>query len=204
MDIKEINDYELINMLRDGYEEAKDILYNKYLYIVETETKKYSKAAYVFGYEYKDLYQDALFGLSDALANYREDKDASLASFITLCVNRKLQSSIKKVGRRKNIILNNSLSLEEAYGANGTPLMNLISDNCENDPLENIVASEKIIKIEEAIKKMLSDSEYEVYLLLISGLKYDEISLNLNKDLKQIDNTIQRIKTKIKAYLKSN
>lgn len=200
---KEINDYELINMLRNGYEEAKDILYQKYLYVVETETKKYSKAAYVLGYEYNDLYQDALFGLSDAIANYREDKDASPASFITLCVDRKLQSAIKKAGRRKNAILNNSLSLEETYGENETPLMNLISDKSKNDPLENIVASEKTTKIEEEIKNMLSSNEYEVYLLLISGLKYDEISANLNKDLKQIDNTIQRIKNKIKTYLKS-
>lgn len=201
MNYEELNDYELIKMFHEGYEEAKDILYNKYHYIVETEMKKYSKAAYVLGYDYKDLYQDALVGLSDALANYREDKDVLLSSFITLCVNRKIRTAIKKAGRIKNKVINNSLSLEETYGHSDTPLMNLISDKSENDPLENIVKDEKLKDLEEEIRYLLSDSEYEVYLLLKSGLKYDAISETLNKDLKQVDNTIQRIKSKIKTYL---
>ena len=52
-----------------------------------------------------------------------------------------------------------------------------------------------------SIKKELSDSEYEVYSLMISGLKYNEISILLDKNLKQIDNTIQRVKTKIRKIL---
>ncbi len=201
MNNEKSNDYELITKLHEGYEEAKEILYSKYLYIVETELKKYSKAAYVLGYDQKDLYQDALVGLSDALANYREDKDASLSSFITLCVNRKINTAIRKAGRQKNKVIKNSLSLEEPYGQSDTPLMNLISDNSENDPLENIVREEKMTKIEEKIKIILSDSEYEVFILLQKGLKYDEISKILKKDLKQVDNTIQRVRGKLKTYL---
>lgn len=201
MNNEKSNDYELITKLHEGYEEAKEILYSKYLYIVETELKKYSKAAYVLGYDQKDLYQDALVGLSDALANYREDKDASLSSFITLCVNRKINAAIRKAGRQKNKVIKNSLSLEEPYGQSDTPLMNLISDNSENDPLENIVREEKMTKIEEKIKIILSDSEYEVFILLQKGLKYDEISKILKKDLKQVDNTIQRVRGKLKTYL---
>ncbi len=204
MNYKELNDYELINRFNEGYEDAKDILYEKYLYIVETEIKKYTKAAYVLGYEYNDLYQDALVGLSDALNNYREDKNASLSSFITLCVNRKINASIKKAGRLKNKIVKNSLSLEETYGQSDTPLMNLISDNFENDPLENIVKEEKNGNLERKIKELLSNSEYEVFILLQKGLKYDAISKKLNKDPKQIDNTIQRIKNKLKTYLNLN
>ena len=53
------------------------------------------------------------------------------------------------------------------------------------------------------IESRLSDSEYEVYALMISGLKYNEIALLLNKNPKQVDNTIQRIKNKIKIILES-
>jgi RNA polymerase sporulation-specific sigma factor len=51
------------------------------------------------------------------------------------------------------------------------------------------------------IEDCLSHSEYEVYALMISGLKYGEIALLLNKNPKQVDNTIQRVKNKIKKVL---
>lgn len=197
----DFNDYELIAKFHEGYEEAKEILYNKYLYIIETEIKKYSKAAYILGYDQTDLFQEALVGFSNALANFREDKDASLSSFITLCVDRKVNSSIKKASRQKNKLVNNSLSLEESYGCCNTPLMNIISDKNENNPLENIVREENITKMEEKIKTLLSEKEYEVFLLLQKGLKYDKIAEVLKINTKKVDNTIQRIKSKIKIYL---
>ena len=52
-----------------------------------------------------------------------------------------------------------------------------------------------------SIKQRLSDREYEVYSLMVNGLKYDEIATLLNRDLKQVDNTIQRVKNKIKKIL---
>ena len=39
----------------------------------------------------------------------------------------------------KNKLLNESLSLEHVYDAYTSPLMDLLSDNKKNDPLENIV-----------------------------------------------------------------
>ena len=157
--------------------------------------------ARVLGYDYNDLYQDALVGFSDALVSYRSDKHAALSSFITLCVDRKLQVCIKKAGRLKNKMLNESLSLEHVYNAYTSPLMDLLSDNKKNDPLENIVKEEKMAELVGSIRSSLSDREYEVFSLMVNGLKYDEIATLLNKDLKQVDNTIQRVKAKIKKIM---
>lgn len=203
MKYSEINDQELIIMLHESSDEAKDILFEKYKYIIDIEMRKYSSMARSLGYDYNDLYQDALVGFSDALNSYRDDKHAALASFITLCVDRKLQVSIKKAGRLKNKLLNESLSLEHIYDAYKFPLMDMLSDNKENDPLENILKEEKLQELINSIKSCLSDSEYEVFSLMINGLKYDEIATLLNKNLKQIDNTIQRVKNKIKKILNS-
>lgn len=203
MKYSEINDQELIIMLHESSEEAKDILFEKYKYIIDIEMRKYSSMARSLGYDYNDLYQDALVGFSDALNSYRDDKHAALASFITLCVDRKLQVSIKKAGRLKNKLLNESLSLEHIYAAYKFPLMDMLSDNKENDPLENILKEEKLQELIASIKNVLSDSEYEVFSLMINGLKYDEIATLLNKNLKQIDNTIQRVKNKIRKILDS-
>lgn len=74
MKYNDFNDYELISMLRESSEEAKEILYNKYLYIIDIEIKKYQRMARVLGYDVNDLYQDALVGFSDALISYRDDR----------------------------------------------------------------------------------------------------------------------------------
>ena len=201
MRYEDIDDGQLISMLHESSEEAKDILFEKYKYIIEIELKKYSSMARVLGYDYNDLYQDALVGFSDALVSYRTDKHAALSSFITLCVDTKLQVCIKKAGRLKNKLLNDSLSLEHVYDAYTSPLIDLLSDNKKNDPLENIVKEEKMAELVGNIRNSLSDREYEVFSLMVNGLKYDEIATLLNKDLKQIDNTIQRVKAKIKKIV---
>ncbi len=201
MKYKDINDYELISMVRESSEEAKDILFEKYKYIIDIEIKKYLRACKGTRYDYNDLYQDALVGFSDAINSYREDKQTALASFITLCVDRKLQAAILRAGRLKNKMITDSISLEYVYDSFTSPLMDILSDNSKNDPLENIVKEEKMEELQNKIKDSLSRSEYDVYLLMVTGLKYDEIAMILKKDLKQVDNTMQRVKTKVKKIL---
>ena len=93
--------------------------------------------------------------------------------------------------------------MEHVYESYASPLMDLLSDNNENDPLENILKEEKLQELIDNIANALSDAEYEVYTLMINGLKYDEIATLLDKNLKQVDNTIQRVKNKIKVILKN-
>ena len=200
MNYTEINDEQLIHMIREDSEDAKDILYEKYKYIIDIELKKYKRVAYALSYDVSELSQEALVGFADAMNNYREDKEASLSSFITLCVDRRLQVAIKKAGRLKNQMMKEALSLEEEYSAS-SQLRDLLSDNLENDPLENILKEENYKELKQRIKESLSSSEYEVYTYMINGLKYDEIASLINKNLKQVDNTIQRVKSKIKKIV---
>ena len=200
MDYKSINDEELIHMVREESEDAKDILYEKYKYIIDIELRKYKRIAYALAYDVSELSQEALVGFADGINNYREDKEASLSSFITLCVDRRLQVAIKKAGRLKNQMMKEALSLEEEYNAS-SQLKELLSDNSENDPLENMLKEENYNELKKRIKEELSDSEYEVYTYMINGLKYDEIANLINKNLKQVDNTIQRVKSKIRKIL---
>lgn len=201
MDYKDIDDGELLQMLHESSEDAKDILFEKYKYIIDIEIRKYTNVARKLGYDINDLYQDALVGFSDALVSYRDDKNSALSSFITLCVDRKLLASVIKAGRKKNKLLNDSLSLEYTYSSFASPLMDLLSDNSANDPLENLTKEENLQELVEEIENSLSKSEFEVYSLMINGLKYDEIAELLNRSLKQVDNTIQRVRNKIKKIL---
>ena len=203
MHYEDYSDGELFSLICEENEDAKDVLFMKYKYIIDIVIKKYAFAAMKYGFEYKDLYQEALVGYSDAINSYKEDKNASLSTFITLCVDRRLQNTIKKAGRIKNKIFLESLSLDHVYEQYDIPLRDVISDNSSNDPLINIMKDEEMDELLEIIEKSLSAGEYEVYKLLITGLTYLEIAEVLNKSPKQIDNAIQRIKNKVKVILKS-
>lgn len=202
MNYEEYSDSELYSMVCESNEDAKDILFVKYKYIIDIVIKKYAFTAMKYGFEYKDLYQEALVGFSDALISYQEDKNTSIATFITLCVDRRLQNAIRKAGRIKNKILLESLSLDHVYEQYEIPLKEVISDHSLNDPLVNITKDEEFDELLLFIERSLSSSEYEVYKLLVSGLSYQEIAKVLNKQPKQIDNAIQRLKNKIKMILK--
>lgn len=202
MNYEDYSDSELYSMVCESNEDAKDILFMKYKYIIDIVIKKYAFTAMKYGFEYKDLYQEAMVGFSDALVSYQDDKNTSMSTFITICVDRRLQNSIKKAGRIKNQILLESLSLEHVYDQYEIPLKDILSDESSHDPLVNITKGEEFDELLLDIEKALSSSEYEVYKLLISGMDYHEIARVLNKQPKQIDNAIQRIKGKIKDILK--
>ena len=201
MEYRDYSDSELISMINEESEDAKDILFEKYKYIIDIIVKKYKVMANTLGIEYHDLYQEALLGFIDATRNYDADKEAGLPRFITVCVERKLQVAVIKAGRIKNKIIYDSLSLEHSYDYFKQPLMYIISDNNENNPLKNIVSEEDFKELSDNIKEALSDSEYEVYTLMIGGLNYQEIATLLDRSPKQIDNSIQRIKTKVKKII---
>jgi len=203
LNYKDLSDSELFMLVNEENEEAKDLLYEKYQHIIDIVIKKYSYVATRMGIDYKELYSEALVGFSDALANFQDDKDASLSTFISLCINRRLQKAIVKAGTTKNKVMQESYSLDHVYEQFGLPLVEMISDNNENDPLSNMTKKETYEELLTEIKKTLSESEYEVFSLMVNNLDYNAIALILDKTPKQIDNTMQRIKHKIKDILKA-
>ncbi len=198
---KEFNDNELLWMVQEESEDAKDILYNKYQYLINLIVKKYTPACYKLNIEYKDFYQEALLGFADALNNYDETKEASLATFITICVERKLRSIIQKASTQKNKIAQDSLSIDYFYEDKNAALLELIGDDNKSNPLMNIASQEYIEELLNSCRSKLSPFEREVFELMISEYDYNEIATILSKSPKVIDNTMQRVKRKIKAIV---
>ena len=91
-------------------EEAKDIIYEQYKYIVDIMMRKYYNVALNLGIDLKDLEQEAYFAFSDAINSYRDDRNAKLQTFITLCIDRRIQKILKK-NLSSCIIARKSMSL---------------------------------------------------------------------------------------------
>ena len=198
MDYKDISDDELMMLICEGNNDAKDILYTKYRYLTNVLVKKYYKMAMNVGMDLKDLNQEALVGFSDALNCYKDNQNASLKTFISLCIERRIQKMLLKYSRKKNQILNGALSLEYIYGCFDSSLADIISDNNENNPLTQMTRKEHYNDLVNSIIERLSAREKDVLNLMLNGFNYVQIATILNKTPKSIDNTIQRIKNKVK------
>ncbi len=202
MDYKNINDDELIMLIQESSDEAKEALYIKYRYIVGIYVKKYKKVALSLGMDLSDLNQEALVGFSDAINNY--NNTSSLNTFISLCVERRIQGALLKASRKKNQVLNDALSLEHIYNCFNSSLADIISDNNENDPLTKLTRDEHYEALLNDIISSLSNTEKDVFYLMIDGINYQDIANILNVSAKSVDNTIQRIKNKVKNIILIN
>lgn len=196
----EYNDIELTQMVCENNEDAKDFLYEKYHYIIDIIISKYKKTIYALGMDINEVRQEAMLGFTDALIKYTVSKETSLPTFISLVVERKIQNAVRKAETQKNKIHNEAYSLEYDYETFNRPLEEIIGDNTK-DPLRKLESEENYKELTKKINESLSPFEKEVYNLIINDFNYIDIAKILNKEPKQIDNTIQRIRNKIKDLI---
>ena len=197
----DFNDSELCMLIKENNEDAKDIMYAKYNYIITSIIKKYLSIIKKLNLDYHDVYQEAMFGFLDAIDKYDENKDASLKTFISLCVTRRINAAIIKASRLKRKAEQEALSIDYIYVDSNLSLQELISDNNKNNPLEQMTKIEEINYKINLIKEVLSPKEEEVFNLLLNDLDYKQIAIILNTTPKSIDNAIQRIKAKVRKVI---
>ena len=193
----EYPDNELVFYLNDNNEEAIDIIYDKYKYIIDVIINKYKRVFYALNIDVEEVRQEANLAFSYAIFNYSDNKDASLSTFINLCVERRVRAVIKKYESNKSRIMSESISFDSKLG--DVSLDNIIGDDTY-EPLRTLENIDMLEYLNNEVKNILSKSELDVYNLLVDGFSYIEIAEKLNKTPKQIDNTIQRIRIKLKSF----
>lgn len=198
MNYKEYNDYELLSYVNDNDEEATEIIYNKYQPLIEQSARKYLRYSKYAGLELNDLIQEGLLGLNRAISTFNDSKEASFYTYAKTCIERKQISALIGSQRLKHKFLNESIPFEQ-YDKDEEviDISDLIVDN-SNNPESILSDIEDTNELIEKINGNLTDFERQVFNLKATGFSYIEIAELLEKDRKQIDNAIQRIKKKIK------
>ena len=196
MDYKDFNDYELLNYIAEGNEDANNIIIKKYEPLINKIALKMLPYCKNNGLDLSDLVQEGMIGLNHAIDKYHEMENTLFYTYAKTCIERKIISVVIASNRNKNKILNESIS----YDDDENLLIKFIKDTNPN-PEEVLLGEELEDKLISKIKNNLTEFEEEVFILMINGFKYKEIAEILDKDNKSIDNTIQRIKSKIKKVL---
>ncbi|CAH0200474.1 RNA polymerase sigma-H factor [Peribacillus simplex] len=195
----QFEDDELIGMVHTGDSEALDYLIQKYRNFVRAKARTY----FLIGADKEDIVQEGMIGLYKAVRDFKGDKLSSFKAFAELCITRQIITAIKTATRQKHIPLNSYVSLDKPIydEESDRTLMDIISGTKVLDPEELIINQEEFDDIELKMAELLSDLERKVLALYLDGQTYQEISEELNRHVKSIDNALQRVKRKLERYL---
>ena len=194
----DLPDDEILELVHAGNTEALDFLITKYKPLVRMKGKSY----FLIGADKEDILQEGMIGLYKAIRDFREEKLTSFRAFAELCITRQIITAIKTATRQKHIPLNSYVSLDKpVYDEESErTLLDTIASSVVDDPEQLLISQESFDFMEEKMAEMLSDLEQQVLMLYIEGQSYQEISEQLNRHVKSIDNALQRVKRKLERY----
>ena len=196
MNYRDYNDYELLSYVSEKNEEASEVLFEKYRPLILATANRLFCYCKNTGLELNDLVQEGMLGLNLAMNSFDEEKDASFYTYAKTCIERKIITQVVASRRLKHKVLNDSLSLENTDDNNSDYVYD-ITDNSYN-PEEILFNSENQKNLVTQVSKLLTDFEAQVFELKMNDFDYKEIAEILDKDIKSIDNALQRIKVKLK------
>ncbi len=199
-DLNELTDEELAARFQDGDGDALDLLVQRYRRFLRVKSRSY----FLVGADADDIEQEGLIGLYKAARDYRSDRQSSFRAFAELCVTRQVISAIKSATRQKHQPLNGYLSIS-GIGGGDEPhehrLEELLTDHRAADPADEVLSRDDLAAMRRAVNEALSHLEVDVLNLYVAGRSYQEIGAHLGRQVKSIDNALQRIKRKLEVRL---
>ena len=179
---------ELICRFRAGDEAAFDELLLKYQPLIESLVTKFSGEE-SSATSREDLRQEAAVAFYRSVLSYNvEQSDVEFGLYAKICLSNAL---ISKIRARKNPIE------ELSYDSKGEIEMAGESE----DPAERLLEEERLSALYAVIRENLSEFEYHVWNLYLSGRTAKEIGVVVGRDEKSIANAIYRIRKKLRTVL---
>lgn len=153
----------------------------RYICTIEFIAKRYSSEVR------EDLVQEGLMGLLSAVKSYSPDKNVKFSTYATKCIRNKIISSVHK---NSLISEGDAENLEEILSSGG------------NIPEDIILEKERMNELYDKITSALSEREWQVFQLFLTGMSYNQIALSVGASVKTVDNAMQRVRRKLKSLLR--
>lgn len=194
------DDSALVAAARDGDAAALATVLATYRGIARAKASNY----FLIGGDRDDVLQEAMIGLYKAIRDFDPHHGASFRSFAELCVTRQILTAIKSATRMKHTPLNHSVSFDRPSGDRRYSLSDTVASEQAPDPLALLVSDDGLRELRETFAKVLSVLETRVLALYVDGRSYQEIAVELGRQVKSIDNALQRIKRKLADHVLSH
>lgn len=179
--ISEYSDEELCALVANGCREAEEELVKRYLRPVRVCARPY----FLAGGDSEDLIQEAMFCLLKAIREFDPSRDARFKTFAEVCIRNRIRSAVTNAARSKHAPLNDSVPFE-------SPMLGVGAS-----PEEQYISREEETELLACLEQRLSPLEHQVLELFLLGLSYQEISEQMGRSIKSVDNAVQRIRRKV-------
>ena len=191
--MEELLDEKLQALAVSGSAEAEEELIRRYGRIIRSVARPF----FLTGGDSEDLTQEGTIGLLQAIRSYDPKVGPPFRNYAELCIRRRLVSAIRSAAGKKNVSLDECLSLESSL---------FDEDPSQNrnwrGPEDLVIDREEARKILNNLLRLLSDFEKKVLRSFLTGMSYREIAELTGKPEKSVDNAVQRIRRKIAAMQK--
>ena len=177
----EYSDEELCQLAAFGDRDAEEVLVKRYLRTVRVCARPY----FLAGGDSEDLIQEATFGLLKAIREFDSGHDAKFRTFAEVCIRNRIRSAVATAARSKHAPLNESVPFESPMLGSGA------------SPEELYISREEEAERFSKLEQKLSPLERKILVLFLHGLSYREISEQVGRPVKSVDNAIQRIRRKM-------
>lgn len=201
IDNSQQDEYNIVLKASKGDKIALEYIIKKYKNFVKSKAKSY----FLIGADKEDIIQEGMIGLYKAIRDFDASKTNSFKGFADICITRQIITAIKTATRQKHIPLNSYISLNKpVYDEESErTLLDIIATSIVTDPEELIISKEELKHIEAKMNELLSDLELKVVEYYLNGKSYQYIADKLQRDVKSIDNALQRVKRKLEKHLEN-
>lgn len=172
----------VLSLSSDNYAEIQ-VLINRYMPLIIKTVSRYSSCVS----DAEDLIQEGVIAIFSAVKSYDPSK-ARFSTFVSHCITRAILAQLKSSGASKRIPDALITPLDDADVG--------VADI--SDPESIYISKESYEHFKANICASLSELEYKVLYAFVSGDSYSKISADLGISVKSVDNSLRRIRTKLK------
>ena len=181
---KKMSDSELIIRIRDNDQDAFEALFYRYLPLIKNIV---SKCTFTDN-DADDLMQDATISFYYATQMF-DSQLSSFSTFLSICVERSLRSTIRKSSAKKRIPERLIVPIDDNSAQ---------SIKAKSAEEEFFIASDSE-NVADNIKGRLSSMEYNVLKSFLNTESYDDTAAQLQISRKSVDNALVRIRKKLNS-----
>lgn len=189
-----IDEKQLIAAAADGDADALTALIIRYTPMLKSVVANY----YMAGADRDDLLQEATLAFIKAVKRFDPEKPAAFSTFSYGVAKKRILDVVKLSHGKKYSPLNDAAPISSEFRDEDerTDFSDDAAD--ERTPIDSYIEEENEERMSEAFRMILSEREREVLGLYLEGETYGEIGEKLSISPKTVDNTLSRIRKKLR------
>ena len=191
---RDLNDYEILYLVKENDEINYEIIYEKYTPLIYKLACKYKKICLKFGYELDDIMQVGYIALFKAVEYYRHEDESLFYTFLLRVIENAIISEIRKNNTLKCRVLNECFSYDILVPDTNNSYIDIIKDDeSEITILEDLENEYQYI----FFKNTLPFNVACVFEMTFNGFNDKEISILLNMNICDVNNSLDVIKRQL-------